>query len=139
MTGSLEPFRSYPCFQREVRLGRSRMDFRLEGSAGTCWVEAKSVTLVDPGVARFPDAPTARGVRHLRELSAAVRRGERAAVAFVVQRPDARRFAPHDRADPAFGAALREAAAAGVGVYAWACTVSQREITIADQLVVDLD
>ena len=136
--GRLEPFRDYTDFKREVRLGESRLDFRLGGAAGVCWVEVKSVTLVEDGVARFPDAPTARGARHLGELTAAVGRGERAAAVFVVQRADARRFAPHDQADVAFGQALRVSARAGVGVYAWACEVDRQEITIAGQIPVDL-
>jgi sugar fermentation stimulation protein A len=134
----LEPFRGYTRCEREVRLGESRMDFRLEGATGVCWVEVKSVTLVEDGVARFPDAPTARGVRHVRELTAAVRGGQRAAVVFVVQRADVRSFAPHGREGLAFGAALREAADAGVGVYAWTCAVSQRAITIARPVSVEL-
>ena len=136
--GRLEPFRGHVSFEREVRLGESRLDFRLSGPAGARWVEVKSVTLVEGGVARFPDAPTARGARHLRELTAAVRRGQRAAAVFVVQRADARSFAPHDRADASFGVALREAADAGVGVYAWTCEVSQQAIGISRQIPVDL-
>jgi sugar fermentation stimulation protein A len=138
--GRLEPFRGYDRFEREVRLGESRIDFRLGEAAGVCWVEIKSVTLVDgqDGVARFPDAPTARGARHLRELTAAVGRGQQAAVVFVVQRADALRFVPHDRADAAFGRALREAADAGVGVYAWTCGVSRRAITVDRRIPVEM-
>jgi sugar fermentation stimulation protein A len=138
--GGLEPFRAYDRSEREVRLGESRIDFRLGGAAGVCWVEVKSVTLVDePGrVARFPDAPTARGARHVRELTAAVSRGQQAAVVFVVQRADALRFAPHDRADADFGSALREAADAGVGVYAWTCGVSLWAIAIDRQIPVEM-
>ena len=58
--GRLEPFRGITRFEREVQLGESRLDFLLRGPAGACWVEVKSVTLVEDGVARFPDAPTAR-------------------------------------------------------------------------------
>ncbi len=136
--GRLEPFRGYESVEREVRFGESRLDFRLSGPDGVCWVEVKSVTLVEGGLARFPDAPTARGVRHLGELVTAVRRGDRAAVVFVIQRADAQRFVPHDEADAAFGAALREAARAGVGVSAWRCKVSQQEITIAEPVPVEL-
>ena len=136
--GRLEPFRGYDRVDREVRLGESRLDFRLQGTSGACWVEVKSVTLVEDGVARFPDAPTARGARHLRELEAAVSGGERAAVVFVIQRPDARHFVPHDRADAAFGAALREAAGAGVGIYAWTCDVSRRAMAMRRQISVAL-
>lgn len=134
----LEPFQGYDSCEREVRLGESRLDFRLSGPAGVEWVEVKSVTLVEDGTARFPDAPTARGARHVRELSATVRSGEKAAVVFVIQRSDAQGFVPHDEADAAFGIALREAAGAGVGVYAWTCEVSLQEIAIARQIPVEL-
>ena len=136
--GRLEPFRRYACFEREVQYGESRLDFRLEGLESVCWVEVKSVTLVEDGVARFPDAPTTRGTRHVRELAKIVEKGERAAAVFIIQRADARRFAPHERADEAFGAALREAARVGVGVFAWTCQVSQKAITIAGQVPVHL-
>jgi len=136
--GRLEPFKAYVHHDREVRLGGSRLDFRLHGTAGACWVEVKSVTLVEDGVARFPDAPTSRGVRHLRELMAVARRGDMAAIVFVVQRVDAGRFAPHDQADAAFGVALREAACAGVGVYAWSCDVSRRTVIIGGRISVTL-
>ena len=128
--GRLEPFRRYAYFKHEVQFGESRLDFWLEGPVGVCWVEVKSVTLVEDGVARFPDAPTARGVRHLRELMAVVRGGEQAAIVFVIQRPDAHRFVPHDRADAAFGVALREAANSSVDVYALACEVSRHAISM---------
>ena len=128
----LTGFDDYSTVRREVRLGESRLDFRLD--AGTerspCWLEVKSVTLVEEGVARFPDAPTLRGQRHVRELMHAAKNGDRAAVLFVVQRDDARRFAPHDEADPAFGQALRHSVRAGVEVYAWRCRVSQEAIQL---------
>jgi len=136
--GRLVPFQHYVQFEREVRLGDSRLDFRLSAPDGVYWVEIKSVTLVENGAARFPDAPTARGARHVRELTTAARKGEQAAVVFVVQRPDARCFVPYDSADPAFGAVLREAASAGVGVYAWTCEVNRRAMEIARQIPVDL-
>ena len=136
--GRLEPFLRYDRVEREVRRGESRLDFCLSGPAGICWVEVKSVTLVEEGVARFPDAPTARGTRHLRELTAALGQGEDAAAVFVIQRSDARCFTPHIRADAAFGAALREAANAGVGVYAWTCEVSERSVIIDGRIPVDL-
>jgi len=134
----LEPFRRYDHVAREVRRGESRLDFCLSGPAGLCWVEVKSVTLVEEGVARFPDAPTIRGTRHLRELTAAVGQGEGAAVVFVIQRPDASCFAPHIQADAAFGAALWEAASVGVGIYAWTCEVSERSVIIDGQIPVNL-
>ncbi len=133
-------FEGYTTVRREVYLGESRLDFRLEAGPGEgpCWIEVKSVTLVVAGVARFPDAPTLRGQRHVRELTRAVGQGERAAVVFVVQRDDAEYFVPHDEADPAFGRVLREAAQAGVEVYAWRCRVSREAIQLADAIPVEL-
>jgi sugar fermentation stimulation protein A len=123
-----------PSIEREVSYGHSRLDFRLSGPAGVCWVETKSVTLVQDGVARFPDAPTARGRRHLQTLISAVRAGDRATVVFVVQRPDAQRFSPHHEADPDFATALQQAACAGVAYRAYTCRVSRHEITLAHEI-----
>lgn len=128
--GQLEAFRGYTSLYPEVTYGDSRLDWRLEGPAGTCFVEVKSVTLVEAGVGLFPDAPTERGRRHLRALMEAVTAGARAAVVFVIQRDDAEGFAPHDAADPAFGQTLRQAAAAGVEVWAYRCRVTPETVTI---------
>ena len=111
-TGVLLP--EYATLAREVRWGRSRLDFRLEGPPGVLWVEVKSVTLLEGAMALFPDAPTVRGARHLDELAALARSGQGAMVAFLVQRNDARCFAPNGAQDPAFAAALSRAMAAGV-------------------------
>jgi len=136
--GRLPPFSGFTRLEREVRCGESRLDFRLDGPKGPLWVETKSVTLVEGGVALFPDAPTLRGQRHLRQLTALAAREERAAVVFVVQRPDAEIFSPHAQADPAFAAALAEAARAGVEVHAFRCDVSPTEIRIASPISVSL-
>lgn len=130
LAGGLPPFVGYPDIQREAVFGGSRLDFLLQGERRRCFIEVKSVTLVEEGMALFPDAPTLRGRRHVEALAEAVAQGERAAVVFVVQRDDADRFAPHDRADPAFGQALRAAAAAGVEVYAYTCRVSREEVIL---------
>ena len=130
--GRLEAFAGYAEVRREVTYGQSRLDLVLEGGpdGGRCFIEAKSVTLVKDGVALFPDAPTQRGRRHLGELARARAEGHRAAVVFIVQRDDATSFSPHDEADPAFGQALREAAQAGVEVYAYKCRVSEGEVAL---------
>ena len=108
----LEP---YQRVEAEVVCGSSRLDFRLvSDDAPSCWVEVKSCTLVVGGRGRFPDAPTVRGRRHVIEQAERVAGGERAAVLFVVQRPDAVAVSPNDDTDPAFGEALRAAASAGV-------------------------
>jgi sugar fermentation stimulation protein A len=134
----LVPFQGHTGLRREVPLGRSRLDFQLQMPGGLLWIETKSVTLVEHGLALFPDAPTARGTRHVRELTDAVRDGNRAAVVFVVQRPDACCFAPYDEADAAFAEAVRSAASSGVDVYAWTCQVSREAIALSVQIPVDL-
>ena len=101
--------------QREVRHGSSRIDFRLRAADGRrTWVEVKSVTLAESGVGLFPDAPTERGVRHLRELIRLRAGDEAAMVLFVAQRGDVESIRPHRGIDPAFAAMLGEATRAGV-------------------------
>lgn len=108
----------------------SRFDFLLEDERGRIFVEVKGVTLEEDGEVRFPDAPTERGVKHLHGLRRAVEQGHRAAVFFVVQMKGVTRFRPNDATHPAFGAALREAAENGVGVYACDCRVTPDSLTI---------
>jgi len=138
LAGRLSPFVGYRVVRREVRLGKSRLDFLLEGEGPRCWMETKSVTLVEDGVALFPDAPTVRGRRHLAALQKAAAAGDRATVLFVVQRGDAICFSPHPTADPAFAAALREAQTAGLEVYAYGCRVSLTGIWLDAPLSVAL-
>lgn len=108
----------------------SRFDFMLEDEAGRVFVEVKGVTLEENGEARFPDAPTERGVKHLRGLQRAVGQGYRAAVFFVIQMKGPTRFRPNDETHPAFGQALREAAENGVGVYAYDCRVTPDSLAL---------
>ncbi len=93
-------------------------------------MEVKGVTLEENGVVRFPDAPTERGVKHIHELQRAVREGLGATLFFVIQMHGVDRFSPNDATHPAFGAALREAAAWGVQVYAYDCLVTPDSLTI---------
>ncbi len=130
----LPQFGGYPVVRPEQVFGESRLDFLLEGPDGSCYVETKSVTLVENGVGLFPDAPTLRGVKHLHSLMAAREAGYEAAVVFVIQRGDADAFAPHDLADPLLGTTLREAVAAGVDVWAYRCRVDEQSIVLADEV-----
>jgi len=132
--GHLQQFAGYPEIRREVTFGDSRLDLMLEGPSGRCYIEAKSVTLVQKGVALFPDAPTVRGAKHLRTLKAVLEVGHRAAVVFVIQRPDASQFATSDPSDPALAYALRSAVAAGVEAYAYNCQVTEQSIRLDQSL-----
>ncbi len=102
--------------RREVRHGDSRFDFRFERNGRSSWLEVKSVTLVEQGIGLFPDAPTARGRRHVAELIRLAQGGNGAGVLFVVQRGDAESVRAHEGIDPEFASVLREARNAGVSV-----------------------
>ena len=126
----------------ETRYGDSRFDFYGESRKGDSlerhFVEVKGVTLEEDGVVRFPDAPTQRGARHLRELCRCQEEGYFAHVLFVVQMEGMVDFAPNDATHPAFGAALRRAAAAGVTVLAMECAVTPGSLAIRRPIPVRL-
>ena len=102
------------------------------------FIEVKGVTLEEEGLALFPDAPTERGVKHLKELCACVEEGYGAAVIFVVQMEGMRLFTPNARTHPEFAAALKQAARAGVRVLAYGCAVTPATLAIAAPLPVQL-
>lgn len=124
----------------EARLSeRSRTDLLLDFAGRPCFVEVKSVTAAAAdGEGFFPDAVSARAVKHLHELMEQVARGARAAVVFCVQRGDVHRVRPAHHIDPAFGAALGQAARAGVELYALGAVPSPREICLTRRLEVSL-
>ena len=121
---------------REYTYGDSRLDFCVESSRGLHLIEVKGVTLEDNGAARFPDAPTERGVKHIRELQKAAEAGLGATLFFVVQMEGMRTVAPNDATHPAFGDALREAAAHGVQVRAYDCAVTPDSLEIRREVPV---
>ena len=138
-TSELKEFAGLQMVRREVKFGDSRLDILLDDSQGNmCYVEVKSCTLVVGDTAKFPDAPTERGTRHLTELARAIKEGHRAAVVFLVQRDDAVRFAPNDDTDPVFGQTLREVVDRGVEVYAYICEVTPHHIGIVKSIPVEL-
>jgi sugar fermentation stimulation protein A len=120
-TGQVEELRGYREVKSEVRIGtRTRVDLMLQDERrGTCHVEIKNCTMVADRLARFPDAVTTRGLKHLHELRAQVAAGHRSVMFFFIQRMDAEAFAPADHIDPAYGKALRRAAAEGVEILAY--------------------
>ena len=118
--------------------GDSRFDFSFTLDGRPCLMEVKGCTLENDGVCSFPDAPTERGVKHLHGLTRAVREGYGAFVLFVIQMPDVKYLRPNDATDPAFGAALREAAEAGVTVLAMDCGVTPDTMEIRLPVLVRL-
>lgn len=122
----------------EVSHGDSRFDFAFELDGKRCFLEVKGVTLENDGICAFPDAPTERGAKHLRGLAAAAADGYGAYVLFVIQMADVRYLHPNDTTDPAFGKALREAAAAGVKILAMDCTVTPDTMTLRKAVPVSL-
>ncbi len=109
----------------ETVFGNSRFDFYAETDQNEKWfLEVKGVTLEENGVARFPDAPTQRGAKHLKELCRCVEEGYRACVLFVIQMKGIRYFTPNTATDPEFAKSLRFAAEHGVQVLAYDCLVT---------------
>jgi len=125
-------------WRREAVRGNSRFDFQFESEGRTGYMEVKGVTLVSDGVALFPDAPTARGTKHLLELAAAAEAGCPGVVFFLVQMQGCRLFRPHEAMDGAFAGALRNAARRGVKILAYDSRVTDAEITIGGPVDVDI-
>ena len=124
--------------QAEVTRGDSRFDFSFTKDAKTCYLEVKGVTLENDGVCAFPDAPTQRGAKHLKELSRLAEEGYGAYVLFVIQMADVKYLRPNDGTDPAFADALRQAAKAGVTVLAMDCAVTEDTMEIRLPVLVKL-
>lgn len=123
----------------ECRYGNSRFDFYAEYGEKKAFIEVKGVTLEENGALLFPDAPTERGVKHLRELCACVQAGFDAYAVFVAQTEYAEYFAPNRRTHPAFAEALLAAADAGVQILCVNCHVQPEALFIKDFVPVRLD
>lgn len=132
------PFFPYvPCdIRREVTHGDSRFDLAFSlsrrdmGVTAPAFMEVKGVTLENDGLAMFPDAPTERGVKHLKGLIRAHEEGYEVSVLFLIQMKGIHGFSPNDATHPAFGEALREAQASGVHVLAYDCTITPDSMTV---------
>ena len=122
----------------EYKYENSRFDFYLETEGRKAFMEVKGVTLEEDGTARFPDAPTERGVKHIRELMRCLDDGYEAYILFVIQMKGVHAFEPNDRTHPAFGETLREAAGKGVRILAYDCLVKPDEMTIDQRIEVHL-
>lgn len=128
---TLEVMTEYESFKSEVKMGNSRFDFRLDlKNDKQAFVEVKSVSLVEDGLGKFPDAPTERGRRHVMELIELKEKGYRTAVLFVSQRSDTRSITSNDSIDPKFGECLRAAHQVGVELYGYNCRVTASGISL---------
>lgn len=123
----------------ETTFGKSRFDLYIETDDRKIFMEIKGVTLEDDGVVRFPDAPTERGVKHVEELTEAVKAGYEAYLFFVVQMRDVKYFAPNMKTHAAFGEAMRKARAQGVHILAYECHVEKDSIEITKEVPVVLE
>lgn len=127
-------------FRPEYKYGDSRLDFYAEDSMGNRLLgEIKGVTLEEGGKARFPDAPTERGVKHIEELIFAVREGYKACIIFVIKMKGVQSFTPNYETHAEFGEALARAQDAGVEIIAYDCLVNEDSIMLDSSIEVVLD
>jgi sugar fermentation stimulation protein A len=122
----------------EFTVGESRLDFRVETPNSICYIEAKGVTLEEGKIAYFPDAPTERGIKHIRELIRLKKEGFDAVIFFVIQMDECRYFTPNIATHPQFATALKAAAEQGVNIIALNCHVEPDSLVIKDYVEVKL-
>ena len=122
----------------ERKHGDSRFDFYFEKDGKPCFLEVKGVTLENDGICAFPDAPTERGAKHLKELASLAESGFGAYVLFVIQMEGVKFLHPNDLTDKPFGDALRNAKNAGVEILAYDCKITENTMVIRDKVEVKL-
>lgn len=128
----------YGLLKREVTYGSSKFDFMIDGESKT-YIEVKCVTLEEDGIAKFPDAPTQRGVRHIYELIEAKQKGYNSKVVFVAFMDYPKYFVPNYQTDKKFYEALKKAKDNGVDIICLKCNITVDEISIIDEIPVNLD
>ncbi len=121
INGKIKELSSYDFHQREKTVDNSRIDIYLANENEECYVEVKGVTLIVDGEARFPDAPTERGAKHLKELMKLKKEGNRCCVFFLIQHPLGKFFRPNWENDPVFSQTLNDAYEAGVEILVYRC------------------
>ncbi len=122
----------------ECKYENSRFDFYVEYEDKKAFIEVKGVTLENDGVVSFPDAPTERGTKHLRELCKCLKDGYEACVIFVIQMKDVLCFTANAEHDPCFACTLKEAHREGVRILAYDCIVTEDEMKIGDSVEVKI-
>lgn len=125
--------------KREYTYKKSRFDFYIEDGERKIFLEVKGCTLENNGIASFPDAPTERGIKHIKELISALGDGYEAYILFVIQMKGISEFRPNDKTHKAFGDALREAKSKGVKILAYDSVVTPDSIAIDKEIYVNLD
>lgn len=125
--------------KREVTYGNSRFDLYIESGQRKIFMEVKGVTLEEDGIVRFPDAPTQRGVKHIKELCQCIKDGYEAYIMFVIQMEDVKYFEPNYETHAEFGETLKEAERAGVHILAYSCNVRKDLINIEKPVRVYLE
>ncbi len=142
LDGTIKQLNNYSNLEKEVKYGvegKSRIDILLtDDEKPPCYVEVKNVTLKVGNQAQFPDAVTARGAKHLDELLAEVKKGNRAVMIYLVQRMDCESFSPSDEKDPVYSAKLRECVKQGVEAYCYSCKINPKQITVYKELEIKL-
>ena len=121
INGKIKELSCYDFHQREKTVDNSRIDIYLANEKEECYVEVKGVTLIVDGEARFPDAPTERGAKHLKELMKLKKQGNRCCVFFLIQHPLGKFFRPNWENDPVFSQTLNDAYEAGVEILVYRC------------------
>ncbi len=134
--GRIPELTDYDHLQTEKRYGtNSRIDILLTDRRKTpCFIEVKNCTLVEEKIARFPDAVTSRGLKHLVDLQSEVKKGHRAIMFYLVNRMDAEAFRPADDIDPVYGKELRKAIKRGVEIFAWDVSIDTAGISVRRSL-----
>ncbi len=131
-------FKDITFVKQEYKFGNSRFDIYVETETEKIFVEVKGVTLEDNGVVRFPDAPTERGVKHLKELQKAVTDGYRACVVFLVQMNNVKYFQPNYVTHPEFAKELKNAYENGVEIFVYDCVVSSDKIIMNNKVEIKM-
>lgn len=133
-----KPFGEGFCVYPERKYGNSRFDFYMESQDRRIFMEVKGCTLEKDGVVLFPDAPTLRGVKHIRELSRCLDEGYEAYIMILVQMSDVKYFTPNYDTHPEFGEALEKAAQKGVKILCYDCDVTPDSMTVGKPVEVKL-
>ena len=139
LKGGIPRLKKYDIVLREKTFGNSRFDFKLGNSKGEeYYLEVKGVTLEEKGWAKFPDAPTERGKKHILELIDVKNSGKGAGIIFLVQIKNVDKFSPNRETDPKFSEALILAKEMGVDIFAYNCSVDKEEIKLLNPLEIIL-